>query len=101
MSRVISNGTAEPKALKWLKDWTFNAAQGINNEAATTTPVAPPDQVNAGALLDSRVVEPREDGAKMGYTALYANYVEFGTRKMSGQFYLRRAIDRHISKMGR
>jgi len=95
MSRVINNGTAEPKALKWLKDWTFNAALGINDEAATTTPV------DTGALLDSRVVEPREDGAKMGYTALYANYVEFGTRKMSGQFYLRRAIDRHISKMGR
>ena len=88
MSRVINNGTAEPKALKWLKDFTFNAALEIYDEAGETTPV------DTGALLDSRVVEPREDGATMGYTAEYANYVEFGTRKMSGRFFLRKAIDR-------
>lgn len=49
--------------------------------------------VDTGFLRSTGYIVLRDDDVEIGFSADYASYVEFGTRKMDAQPYLRPAID--------
>jgi HK97 gp10 family phage protein len=65
----------------------FAGAQVILRHAKELCPV------DTGFLRDSGYIENAGDDAVVTFDAHYASYVEFGTRKMDAQPFLRPAID--------
>lgn len=52
--------------------------------------------IDTGALYDSGYrSEPSGESVEVGFTKIYAPFVEFGTFKMAAQPYLRPAMDSH------
>lgn len=49
--------------------------------------------VDTGFLRDSAFMQISSDDVEIGFSAEYASYVEFGTRKMQAQPFLRPAFD--------
>jgi HK97 gp10 family phage protein len=64
----------------------------LANEVVTEAKILCP--VDTGNLRDSiKILEERKDEIDIGSEADYANFIEFGTRNMVAQPYLRPALD--------